>query len=145
LCLRWGKGVERGGKGGYLQEDPGTRRHSSGTCGKGKHLISSSGCVVAAVCSKIIRGSKCSTFAAVGRPRTRDEIRCNGGHSEELDGAVRLGDTADIAVLVPKNTVLIERHGEVCANAEEDVFADQGPGLQMDGNCTATQSASLHL
>jgi hypothetical protein len=106
-------------------------------------LISTRSCVVAAVCTKVIGGSKCRTVSAVGSPRTRDEIRCNGGDSEELDGAVRLGDTADIVVLVPKNTVLIERHGEVCADAKENFTDLQGPGLQMDGNCTTLQSISL--
>jgi hypothetical protein len=102
-------------------------------------LISTRSCVVAAVCTKVIGGSKCRTVSAVGSPRTRDEIRCNGGDSEELDGAVRLGDTADIVVLVPKNTVLIERHGEVCADGKEDFTDDQGPDLQMDGNGTTSQ------
>lgn len=106
-------------------------------------MISSSGCVVAAEWNKAIGGSKRRTVRTVGSPRAGDEIRCNGGDSEELDGAVRLGDAADIVVLVPKNTILIERHAEVCADAKEDFTNLQGPGLQMDGNCTTFQSVSL--
>jgi len=106
-------------------------------------LIRRSRCIFAAVRSEAVWRDDGGTLTVIGNPGTRDEIACDGGGREELDGSVRLGNTADIIVLVPKNTVCIECHGEDTANGKEDFLGFQGPGLQVDGNGPANKLASV--
>ena len=106
-------------------------------------MIGRSRCIFAAVRSEAIGWDDRATLSAIGNPRTRDEIAGDGGSREELDGSVRLGNSADIVVLVPKNTVCIECHGEATTNGKEDFLDFQSPGLQVDGDGTAAQLASV--
>jgi hypothetical protein len=129
----------------YLQHNIGARWHGgSGGSREAVHLVGAGSSVVAAV-SSISSERNSSLSAAVGAPWTSDIIACDRGRWQEVDGAVHGGDSADIAVLIPDETVLVKGHSEIGTLGENHLLSTQRPCLQVDVNCGTRTSAKTAM
>jgi len=93
-------------------------------------LIGAGSSIVTTVC-RVTSKRELGLLAGIRAPWTSDIIACDGRRWQEVDGTVYGGDRADIAVLIPDETVLVEGHREICTSGENDLWSVQRPCLQM--------------
>lgn len=93
-------------------------------------MVGAGSSVVTTVC-RVTSKRELGLSAGIRAPWTSDIIACNGRRWQEVDGTVFGGDRADIAVLIPDETVLVEGHREICTLGENDLWSVQRPCLQM--------------